>query len=154
MADFTVRNPLGIAGTEIDRGPVTIDMTVEVAAGALSGTVYYTFPLPMRARIHGLSVLNIDDLASTGAPTLDIGLYTVDSTFTSDADAINDGIDAATAANGIRVVKDIANYGKRLWELLGLAADPGGYAKIGVSIQDAAANTGGTMTMTLHYSAF
>jgi len=153
MVDMTIRSAVGHGkNAEKNRGPAIIDATVEAAAAATAGTTYYLPPLPTNARIHGSSRLWIDDLASTGSPTLDIGIYPVDAQFTLVADAMNDGIDAATAGSNLAMIKDHANYGKRLWELAGLSSDPGGLCKIGIVIADAGVNTGGTITALVAYS--
>lgn len=132
-------------------GTMTLCSTVEVTAAASAGSVYTMMRLPTNARIAGTSIISIDDLASTGAPTLDIGLAPVSGNLTADPDAINDGIDAATAGES-RLVKDRANYGKRLWELAGLSSDPGGHFDLTVNLVDAAANTGGTVTVEVTYT--
>ena len=138
---------------KVERAATIVDSTVEVAAAAAANTEYVMVRIPSRARIHGLSRLAFDDLASTGSPTLDIGLKAVDANVTTDVDALNDGIDCATAAGTANVVKDIANYGKFAWEYVsGVTADPGGFLDVIVTILDAATNTGGTVTMTLVYS--
>jgi len=83
MVDMTIRSAVGHGkNAEKNRGPAIIDATVEAAAAATAGTTYYLPPLPTNARIHGSSRLWIDDLASTGSPTLDIGIYPVDAQFT------------------------------------------------------------------------
>lgn len=134
-------------------GTIVMDATVEAAAAASAGSVYTMVRIPSNARIHGLSRIAFDDLASTGSPTLDIGLKAVDGNVTTDADALNDGIDCATAAGTANVIKDIANNGKHAWEYVsGVTADPGGFLDVTISILDAAVNTGGTISMTLVYS--
>lgn len=152
MPDATLRDKIGLTGAKTAQsGSIVMDSTVEVAAAATAATVYTFMRVPTDARIHGLSEVARDDLASTGAPTLDFGFAGVNSNFTTDDDALNDGIDAATAGSG-KLIKDHANYGKRVWELLGLDEDPGGVADLIGTIKDAATNTGGTVTVTLVYS--
>jgi hypothetical protein len=107
--------------------------------------------LPSNARISGQSELHNDDLASTGAPTIDIGVGSVDSNITSDPDAINNGLDAATAGTN-KVIADHANYGKRLWELAGLSEDPKGELDVYVSFVDAATNVTGDVTLEVYYT--
>lgn len=151
----TLRDKIALGGRvtkEAQFGSVVMDSTVAVAAAASANSVYTFFRVPTSARIHGLSEVSLDDLASTGAPTLDFGFAAVDSNFTTDDDALNDGIDAATAASGTKLIKDLANYGKTVWELLGLSEDPGGLADVIGTIKDAATNTGGDVTVTLVYS--
>lgn len=151
----TLRSVLGLGTNAVkaERATTILDSTVEVAAAASAGTVYTMFRIPSRARISGASIMSWDDLASTGAPTLDIGFKAVDGNITTDPDALNDGLDAATATTAARVVKDIANYGKFAWEhVSGQTSDPGGFLDVTVSILDAATNTGGTITMVLAYN--
>lgn len=129
--------------------------TVEVTAAASATSTYAFFRIPSNARIHGSSRVWWDDLASTGSPTLDFGLYAVNNNITSDVDALNDGLDAATAnaTTGVSLVKDISNYGKRAWEYVsGQSTDPGGVLDLKVAILDADTNTGGTITAQILYS--
>lgn len=128
--------------------------TVEVGAADSATSTYAMARIPSNARILGMSMLHIDDLASAGAPTLDIGVFNVAgrARITNDVDALTDGITAATAGS-YRVVKDIANYGKRLWEYVASQAeDPGGDLDIKVSLLDADVNTAGTITLELYYT--
>lgn len=144
---------LGTRTARTSYGPVMLTSTREVAAAANANSQYTMMRIPSNARIHGLSRLSYDDLASTGSPTLDIGLKAVDGNITTDVDALNDGIDCATAAGTANVIKDIANYGKYAWELVaGQATDPGGMLDVIVTILDAATNTGGTITLELMYT--
>jgi hypothetical protein len=128
--------------------------TVEVGAADSATSTYLMARLPSNARILGSSKLYTDDLASAGVPTLDIGVFnrTGKTDITDDPDALNDGIDAATVTDAT-VVKDIANYGKRLWEhVASQTADPGVDLDIKVSLVDADVNAGGTMTLELYYT--
>lgn len=131
--------------------PAVQASTVEIAPAASVNSTYTMVRIPTAARISGLSRVSFDALASTGAPTLDIGLKPVGSAFVADVDALNDGI-TVNAAGNAPVIKDIANYGKRAWEHLGLTSDPGGFADVIVTILDAATNTGGTLTVSLLYT--
>lgn len=156
MVDATLRDKTTLGGRAVKEalfGSIVIDATVEAAAAAAAGTEYVFFRIPTNARIHGLSEVRFDDLASTGSPTIDFGLKAVDGNVTSDDDALNDGVDVATAAGSARLIKDHANYGKRAWEYVsGVTSDPGGFLDVIVTIKDAAVNTGGTITATLVYS--
>lgn len=138
----------GLGGTQH-----SLTGTVEVGSADSATSTYDFFRIPTNARILGTSRIWHDDLASAGSPTLDIGLFAVDSNVTSDADALNDGIDAATVNTaGITVVKDLVNYGKRAWEFVsGVTADPNGSLDVKVSLLDADVNAGGTITMQLDY---
>ena len=126
--------------------------TVEVGAADSATSTYGFYRVPTNARILGASRVYWDDLASSGSPTLDIGFRPVGGNITADADALNDGLDAATVNNtGVAVVKDKANYGKTVWELLGLSSDPQGEVEVYISLLDADVNVGGTLTMEILY---
>lgn len=107
--------------------------------------------LPADARIHGDSLVSWDDLASTGAPTMDIGVAPVDSNITADPDALLAGLDV-TAAGTNKLVSDHANYGKMLWEIAGLSENPGGALDIYASFVDAATNVTGDVTLEVEYT--
>jgi len=127
--------------------------TVELTAASANDTVYLAV-VPSNARILGASMIYWDDLASSGAPTLDLGFTPIRSSdFTADDDALNDGLDLATAASSSRVVKDIANYGKRAWEFVnGQTADPKCDMYLIGTVKDAATNATGTVTLELHFA--
>jgi hypothetical protein len=156
MADDTQNATLRGRGTNGTRSAVVstrtsvITATVEVTAAASAASTYTIARLPANARISGLSMVFFDDLASSGSPTLDIGLKAVDSNITTDVDAINDGIDVFTAASSGRLIKDISNYGKMAYEFVnGQTTNPGGFLDLIITILDAATNTGGTITVEL-----
>lgn len=131
-----------------------VTFTFEVGA-ADSATSTYTVDgdFPSNARILGKSFIGWDDLASAGSPTLDVGVKSGTAAVTADPDALNDGLDAATATASTPLIKDKANYGKRLWEFVsGQASDPGDTLKIYVSLLDADVNVGGTVTGEVYYT--
>ena len=128
--------------------------TVEVGAADSATSTYLMARLPSNAVILGASKFYSDDLASAGAPTVDIGVFNLSgkSLITDDDDALNDGIDAATVTD-TTVIKDIANYGKKLWEHVnGQTEDPKTDLDIKVTLKDADVNVGGTMTIELFYT--
>ena len=111
--------------------------------------------IPSNARILPGSKIMFDDLASTGSPTIDIGVFAYKSNLANadDDDALNDGIDVATAAGEADMVKDIANWGLPLWDYVASeASDPGGLLDIKLTLKDAAVNVGGTITSMLVYA--
>jgi hypothetical protein len=149
-ATIRYRGALGTRQFPIWGRQITLTATVEAAAAASANTVYVTHRIPTRARIiGGLSKVYFDDLASTGSPTIDIGIKAVDANITTDNDALNDGIDVFTAAGSASLIKDVANYGKQAWEFSSATSDPGGSVDITVTILDAGVNTGGTITVEL-----
>lgn len=128
--------------------------TVEVGAADSATSTYLMARIPSNARILGASKFYSDDLASAGAPTMDIGVFNPsgETKITDDDDALNDGIDVATVTD-TAVVKDIANYGKRLWEhVASQTEDPKGDLEIKLTLKDADVNVGGTVTVELFYT--
>lgn len=128
--------------------------TVECNSDDSANSTYLLAKIPSNARISGLSTLYFDDLASSGSPTLDIGVFPVRTgDFTGDDDALNDGIGVSAAAGSAKVVKDIVNYGKQVWEFInGQTSDPRCDVYIKLTLKDAAVNAAGTMTLELVYS--
>lgn len=124
--------------------------TIELAASATGTTVKFG-TIPSNARILPSSTFYWDDI-STGSPDYDLGLGSVDSNITSDPDALNDGLDGASAGSAV-VVKDAANYGKRAWEFVnGQTTDPGGALDVYASVTVAATTSTGTMSLDLYYT--
>ena len=125
--------------------------TVEVSAAASATSTYTLGYVPANARILGVSKASWDDLASTGSPTLDLGLFPVDNNVTGDDDALNDGL-VVTAAGSASLVKDIANYGKKAWQFVnGQATEPKGFLRLVATIKDADTDTGGTLAVEVFY---
>ena len=127
----------------------------EVTAGDSDTSTYRLIRLPSNVRLLGQPSYSLDDLASTGSPTIDFGVgnKTNGSAITEDPVAINDGIDAATAATGTALIKTIDNYGQRVWEFVnGQSTDPKGDLEIYMSIVDADVNTGGTVVFSIDFT--
>ena len=125
--------------------------TTKSVTARSDGDTLKLLTLPSNARIHGDSLVSWDDLASSGSPTMDIGIGSVDSNLTSDPDALLNGLDV-TGAGTNKLVSDHANYGKKLWELAGLSSDPGGEIDIYASFVDAATNVTGDVTLEVEYT--
>lgn len=124
--------------------------TIELAASA-SGTTIKLGRIPSNARILSQGVIYNDDLATSGSPTLDIGLASVDSNITSDFDAINNGLALSAATTTTNVFADRASAGKRAWEMVaGQTTDPGGELDIYASVKDAATTATGTITVEIY----
>jgi len=136
----------GIAGTI-----KTLPFTVELAASA-SGTTIDFGKVPSSARLLHSSQLYWDDLATSGSPTLDVGVDDVNGNITADPDAINDGLALSSASTGSRLIKDHANAGKRVWEIMGLTSDPGGEIMLQGVVKDAATNAAGTISGQVDYT--
>lgn len=124
--------------------------TVELAAASSGDTVTFG-RIPSNARLLGSSKIYSDDLATSGSPTLDLGLINVDSNITDDPDAINDGIDVTSAVDA-NAIKDIANIGLPAWDFVnGQSSDPNGEFIVRGVIKDAATTQTGTITLDLYY---
>lgn len=111
--------------------------------------------LPSNARLHAMSRIHWDDLASTGSPTLSLGIAPVNdpmNAITAVNNCLNSGLDLATATNNAAVLGDHANSGRMLWELLGLAADPGTMMDVYGTVLAAGTNTTGDITTDLVFS--
>ena len=109
---------------------------VELTGAAGNGAVGDTISLGVfgsNAYIDPLAaVCHFDDLG-TGI-TVDVG-------YSGDTDALVANQDVAAAAGNFSLFKgvDIANWFKPLWQVLGLAADPGGKIELLMTIKGAAA---------------
>ncbi len=125
--------------------------TVEVGSADSDTSTYLIAHLPSNARIHDQSWIGYDDMASTGAPTLDIGTFNVTGG-SDDVDAINDGLTVATAARTVPFIKILGDIGKYLWDLAGESSDPGGFIDIKLTLDDADVNVGGTAAGSIFYS--
>jgi hypothetical protein len=129
--------------------------TVELAASASGVTIDFG-RIPSNARILPSSRLYVDDCATSGSPTLDLGLGAVDGNLANadDPDAIGNGHALSSAANDLVVFNsDIANHGLPAWDLVASeTSDPGGVLKVYGSVKDAATTATGTITLDLYYT--
>jgi len=124
--------------------------TIELGVSADGATVKFG-RIPSNARISGRSRVYFDDLATTGAPTLDLGLASVDANITSDPDALSNGHTLATAdAEGAMVIGDVANIGLPAWDFVASqTTDPGGELDVYGSVVDACTTQAGTVTVEI-----
>lgn len=130
--------------------------TIELAAAASGTIIDFKLRVPLSARVDSLSRLYHDDLATSGSPTIDLGFRAVDSNFTTDDDALTDGVavsaimTTSTQTIGVPVVKDFANAGKQVWEFIsGATAETVGFADVIGTVRDAATTTTGTVTLDM-----
>lgn len=123
--------------------------TVELAASS-AGTVVNFFKIPSNARILPSSRLYNDDLATSGSPTLDIGLK--GDQITDDPDAIGNGFAIDAAGSDVVVISDVANVGLPAWDFVnGQTSDPLGYLTVYGTVADAATTATGTVSLQLDY---
>lgn len=140
-----------VAGTGDAYNVKSLCATIELAASSSGDTVTFG-RIPSNARILGGSRLYHDDLATSGSPTLDIGLISVNSNITDDPDALNDGIDITAAGADVVVVKDAANMGLPAWDFVNAqTSDPGGEFIVRGVVKDAATTATGTITLDMYY---
>jgi hypothetical protein len=116
------------------------------AAGASTSTLDFNLRIPTNARILPDSKIYNDILGTTTAgPTLELGLRAVNSNITTTLNALNSGIalSAASPAYGNAVLSAKTKYGQKVWEILGLSSDPGGFVDVvGTTKTGATASTG------------
>lgn len=146
-----LRNAKGLVVGKGEAGDVkTLVSTVELTAGAAARTVLFG-KIPSNARILGASRVYCDDLASAGAPILDLGL--AGAGITDDPDAIGNGlVTLATASvTGYAAVSDVANIGKKAYELAGESEDTKEVYEVYGTQTDAATTDAGTITLELFY---
>ena len=121
--------------------------TLEVAAGDSAASTYRFFRVPSWLRVSSL-IADTDDMGTT--TTADIGLYrtladgaaVVDADFFASALVWNAGALANQDVTHESGVVDLPNYGKRIWEQLGLTADPQVYYDVVATLVGAADGAG------------
>lgn len=113
--------------------------TLTTAADASDTSSYRLVDLPSNCLLHPDTIFDVEN---SGFAAVRIGTKT-------DVDAFVSVARSAATTHSPIVAGD-ANHGKKLWEILGLAADPGGTIALFVhAIADA---TGaGTMPFQIHY---
>lgn len=128
--------------------------TVETNADDSVSSTYLLARLPSNARIMGLSTVSWDDLATTGSPTIDIGVFNQSgkSDITDDPDALTNGLAVSSAGTG-SIIADKANYGIPLWDHVnGQSTDPVAILDVKATLADAAITDAGTITVEILYT--
>ncbi len=124
--------------------------TATVGAADSDTSIYTMFQIPSIARLLGISRFHSDDLASAGAPTMDIGF--AGTQITDDPDALSNGHDVTGALSDVVAISAIEKLGQRAFEFVsGQTTDPGGNLDVIVSLVDADVNVGGDITLELYY---
>lgn len=129
--------------------------TLETVSGDSIASTYRFFRVASNVRVSSLQLF-CDDIGTT--TIADFGLYdtaanggaAVDADFFGSAVSLKDGAVAGTDITYESAVVDLPNYGKTLWEQLGLSADPRKYYDV-VATLTAAADAAGTITLKLRY---
>lgn len=130
--------------------------TLETVNGDSIGSTYRTVRLWSGWRVSDV-IIDSDDIGTTTAA--DVGLYrtaadggaVVDADFFASALVLNAGALSGSNVTHESAVVDIANKGKRLWEQLGLTADPGLWYDLALTLT-AAADAAGTITTRVRFA--
>lgn len=130
--------------------------TLEVASGDSATSTFRFFRVHSSDRVSDL-ILDADDIGTT--TTADFGLYditaaggaVVDADFFASAVVLNAGAVANSNITHESGVVDAANYGKAIWQQLGLSADPKKAYDV-VATLVGAADGAGTMTLRMRYA--
>lgn len=128
--------------------------TVETSAADSGTSTYLMARLPSNARILGGSQVSHDALGAT-TTAIYVGVYNTSSAvthITNAASALHDAIVASTAGSK-DLVKDPANFGKRLWEFAGETEDPKCQLDIKLALDAVHLSSGaGTITVEIEYT--
>jgi hypothetical protein len=158
MATFTATERRAHLLAAVSHGgaytPKVLLSTVEITTATTVGRTISFGRIPSNARILGASKLYWDDLATSGSPTLDLGLAAVNGNLVNadDPNALLDAGAISSASTGALVVTDHANLGLPAWDYVASeTADPGGELEVYGSLVDAPINAAGTITLELHY---
>lgn len=142
LPDRTAAKP-GRADVRRAHGRLRISSFVaEITNGDSAGSTFEVARLPSHARIAKSSAIRCTAL--TGVTDVDLGPV-------EDPDCIVDGLSLASAGtkDGAGAIT-VANSGKALWELAGLASDPKKEMPIFLTL-NTAATAGGVAEVDLHY---
>lgn len=159
-------NPIGGDGVDgLLRSKAVTIATVATTSIDETGDIVHLLPLRSNAVIRDLRFY-ADDMDSHSTPTLayDVGLYHCTGTGTADgtvidadcfASAITTGQSASVIGADIlfeSASTDIININKRLWEIGGLSADPGGWFMLSMTITTTAATpVAGSVSLRADY---
>lgn len=132
------RAHLGGAGVRHARGVVT------ATSGDSIASVYRFFRVKSNDIV---SVLRLDNASWGASCTADFGLYRINGGAVVDADFFASAVDMNTANRGLDITREsgvitVANFEKRIWELLGLSSDPMIEYEVCATLVAAAAATG------------
>ena len=137
------------------RGPIREAVeTLEAVSGDSIASTYRMVRVWSGWRVTDV-ILDCDAITTCAA---DIGLYrtaadggaVVDADFFASAQSLATVLNSQNVTNESAVV-DIANKGKRLWEMLALTADPGVWYDVVVTLT-AAAGSAGTVTLRVRFA--
>lgn len=121
-----------------------VSVATVAAANGINDKVYFA-KVPSHAVMSLLS--QIDHAAITGLTDFDLGGANAPDALVNGADLVTAGAGTKSAMSAV----SLANAGKRLWELLGYASDPGGDLTLFGTLK-ADPSAGGTIVLSLLYA--
>lgn len=124
--------------------------TVGVPVCSSASLLDFNCRIPTDCRIDPSSRIYNDAIGTTSA-TLTLGFRAVSGNISTNYAAMISGLNIAavsTANAGDRILSN-ANGGKKVWELLGLSSDPGGFVDVVGQIKTAAVTTTGFVSLDL-----
>lgn len=124
--------------------------TVELTAAASATSTYDMFRIPSDLILNEIRFIS-DDLASTGSPTVDVGLFHADLASGGDDDCLLADVDVASAAvdTTTQLFPDNEPH-KEAWDYVASqTTDPHQLLIVRATLKDAAVNTGGTLTIEI-----
>lgn len=148
--------PVDLTGAYLSNGRLRESVgTVETANGDSVASVYRVARIPSHARVSQI-LLYSDDIGTT--TIADLGLYqtaanggaVVDADLFASAVSLKDGALSAVDVTHESAVFDIAHVERRLWEALGLTADPKVWYDVAFTLTGAA-DAAGTITAKIRY---
>jgi len=153
------KNAAIVVGRPVDANAVVSAgvRTIAVPVAASASTIDFNLRIPTEARILPSSRI-YNDVLATSTATLDIGFRAVNANITSSNTTLVDGI-ALSTGDGITAATSGKNFltraagGKKVWEHLALASDPGGFVDVVGQIKDAATTATGYVVLDM-YLAF
>lgn len=118
---------------------VLMSSVVEVPPSSSGDTIFFG-RIPSNARISNQSKVYWDDLTTSGSPTLDFGLASVDANITNDPDAFSNGHDVTSADTSGELLLDLfEKSGDYAWDFVnGQTTDPKGLLDVFATVKDAA----------------
>ena len=153
--------PIAVLDSRFSYGKLRISVdTVTTADDDSATSTYHLARIPSNAIILPTSTIYWDDLASSGSPTLDVGLWATKENWNAitaelsagyDIDALTTALDTSSAGSA-SVISDHTNGILPAWDhMASVTADPGGMLDVKVNTYDHALAVAGQITLCLHY---
>ena len=157
----TMVEPLAVTDSRFSYGKMRVSVdTVTTNNDDSANSSFHLARIPSNAIILPTSTIYWDDLASSGSPTLDVGLWATKENWNAitaelsagyDVDALTYGLDCTSASSASLISDHTAGILPAWDHMASVSADPGGMLDIKVSILDAAINIAAQVTLCVHY---